>query len=111
MAGIGSRREVEMSVRALWMCLFLALPLAAGAGETRRQLSLPVSFETSDGFVLKGDLTSAADTDAPVAILLHMYRSNRRAWAPLSSAAARRWMWRASRGRISASSFARASAT
>jgi pimeloyl-ACP methyl ester carboxylesterase len=72
-----------MSARAFSLCLLLALPLAAGAGETRRQLSLPVSFETSDGFVLKGDLTSAADTEAPIAILLHMYRSNRRAWAPL----------------------------
>ena len=72
-----------MSVRALWLCLVLAIPLAAGAEGTRRQLSLPVSFETSDGFVLKGDLTSSADTRAPVAILLHMYRSNRSAWAPL----------------------------
>jgi pimeloyl-ACP methyl ester carboxylesterase len=72
-----------MSARALWLCLLLAFPLAAGAGEARKQLSLPVSFETSDGFVIRGDLTSAADTDAPVAILLHMYRSNRRAWAPL----------------------------
>ena len=65
MAGICERREVEMSVRALWLCFLLALPLAAGAGETRRQLSLPVSFETSDGFDLKGDLTSAADANAP----------------------------------------------
>jgi pimeloyl-ACP methyl ester carboxylesterase len=44
---------------------------------------LPVSFETSDGFVLKGNLTSSADANAPVAILLHMYRSDRSAWAPL----------------------------
>ena len=74
-----------MRRRALWLSLLLALPLAAGAGagETRRQLSLPVSFETSDGFVLTGDLTSAADANAPVAILLHMYRSDRSAWAPL----------------------------
>jgi pimeloyl-ACP methyl ester carboxylesterase len=83
MAGFLERREVEMSVRIPWLCLLLALPLAAGAEETRRQLSLPVSFETSDGFVLKGDLTSAADVNAPVAILLHMYRSDRSAWAPL----------------------------
>jgi pimeloyl-ACP methyl ester carboxylesterase len=72
-----------MSVRIPWLCLLLALPLAAGAEQTRRQLSLPVSFETSDGFVLEGDLTSAADVDAPVAILLHMYRSDRGSWAPL----------------------------
>ena len=72
-----------MSVRALWLCLVLALPVAASAEETRRPFSLPVSFETSDGFTLKGDLTSSADANAPVAILLHMYRSNRSAWAPL----------------------------
>ena len=83
MAGIPMRREVEMSRRVLWLSLLLALPLAAGAGETGRQRSLPVSFETSDGFVLKGDLTAAADVKAPVAILLHMYRSDRSAWAPL----------------------------
>jgi dienelactone hydrolase len=72
-----------MSARILGLCLLLALPLAASAEETRHQLSLPVSFETSDGFTLKGDLTSAADTRAPIAILLHMYRSDRRSWAPL----------------------------
>jgi len=77
------KREVEMSRGVLWLSLLLALPLAAGAGEAKRQPSLPVSFETSDGFVLKGDLTAAADAKAPVAILLHMYRSNRSAWAPL----------------------------
>ena len=54
MAGIPMRREVEMSRRVLWLGLLLALPLAAGAGETetKRQPPLPVSFETSDGFVL-----------------------------------------------------------
>ena len=57
--------------------------MAASAEETRRPFSLPVSFETSDGFTLKGDLTSSADANAPVAILLHMYRSNRSAWSPL----------------------------
>jgi pimeloyl-ACP methyl ester carboxylesterase len=72
-----------MSRRIPWLSLLLALPLAAVAGEAERQTSQPVSFETSDGFVLKGDLTSAADAKAPVAILLHMYRSNRSAWAPL----------------------------
>ena len=72
-----------MPVRILWLCLLLALPLATGAEETRRPFSLPVSFETSDGFVLKGDLTSSADANAPVAILLHVYRSDRGAWAPL----------------------------
>jgi dienelactone hydrolase len=83
MAGFSRRREVEMSMRTLWLCLLLALPLAASAEETRRPFSLPVSFETSDGFVLKGDLTSSADTSAPIAILLHMYRSDRSAWKPL----------------------------
>jgi pimeloyl-ACP methyl ester carboxylesterase len=82
MAGFLERGEVEMSMRIFWLCLLL-LPLAAGAEETRRQLSLPVTFETSDGFVLKGDLASAADANAPAAILLHMYRSDRSAWAPL----------------------------
>ena len=76
-----------MPRRVLWLSLLLALPLVAGAVETTReakgQPSRAVSFETSDGFVLKGDLTSAADTRAPVAILLHMYRSDRSAWAPL----------------------------
>ena len=76
-----------MLVRALRLCLLLALPLAllvaASAEKTRTPFSLPVSFETSDGFTLKGDLTSSADANAPVAILLHMYRSDRSAWAPL----------------------------
>jgi len=72
-----------MSRRVLWLSLLLALPLAAGAGDTGKQLPLPVSFETSDGFVLKGDLTAAAAVTAPVVILLHMYRSDRSAWAPL----------------------------
>jgi pimeloyl-ACP methyl ester carboxylesterase len=87
MTGIFRIREVEVSVRALWLCLVLALPVlllvAASAEKTRTPFSLPVSFETSDGFTLKGDLTSSADANAPVAILLHMYRSNRSAWAPL----------------------------
>lgn len=72
-----------MSVRALWLCLLLAIPLAADAEKARTQLSMSVSFETSDGFVIEGDLTSAADTSAPIAILLHMYNSDRSAWAPL----------------------------
>jgi len=72
-----------MSPRAVGLCLLLALPLAAGAEEARKPFSMPVSFETSDGFTLKGDLTSSADANAPVAILLHMYRSDRGSWAPL----------------------------
>jgi pimeloyl-ACP methyl ester carboxylesterase len=44
---------------------------------------MSVSFETGDGFAIAGDLTSSADTSAPIAILLHMYRSDRSAWAPL----------------------------
>lgn len=69
--------------RTLWLSLLLVLPLAAGAGEAQGRAARPVSFETSDGFVLKGDLTAADDASAPAAILLHMYRSDRRAWAPL----------------------------
>jgi pimeloyl-ACP methyl ester carboxylesterase len=63
--------------------MIIALAGAASAQETAKPFSLPVSFETSDGFVLKGDLTSASDANAPIAVLLHMYRSNRSAWAPL----------------------------
>lgn len=43
----------------------------------------PVRFETSDGFVLHADWHAGSDRAAPVAILLHMYHSNRRAFAPL----------------------------
>jgi pimeloyl-ACP methyl ester carboxylesterase len=48
-----------------------------------RPLSFEVHFQTEDNFTLHGDLVSAADTQAPVVILLHMYRSDRTAWAPL----------------------------
>ncbi len=41
-----------------------------------------VRFATSDGFSLVGDL-HANEPQAPALILLHMYRSDRSAWAPL----------------------------
>lgn len=72
-----------MSWRALGLCMLLAVPLATGAEEARTPLSMSVSFETGDGFVIHGELTSSADTSAPVAVLLHMYRSDHEAWAPL----------------------------
>jgi pimeloyl-ACP methyl ester carboxylesterase len=42
-----------------------------------------IEFETEDGFILRADLIAAEDPNAPAVVLLHMYRSNRRAWAPL----------------------------
>ena len=55
----------------------------AGSPESRAAATGEVQFETADGFTLHADLTPARDRDAPVAILLHMYRSNRKAWKPL----------------------------
>jgi pimeloyl-ACP methyl ester carboxylesterase len=42
-----------------------------------------VEFQTGDGFAIHADLLRAADPSAPVAVLLHMYHSNRAAWTPL----------------------------
>ncbi len=77
-------------MRAPWGGVGLALLMLAGAapacadsGPGRKPVRFAVQFETEDGFTLHGDLTSAADVNAPVAILLHMYRSNRRAFDPL----------------------------
>lgn len=75
---------------ALAVCAALAPAGAAesggeAAGETVR---FPVTFETSDGFTIHGDLYSAAGATAPVAILLHMYRSDRSGWEPLVPALA-----------------------
>lgn len=72
----------HLLVRA-WILALLATPACAEAEAPARAVTFPVQFETEDGFVLHGDLSSAADTRAPVAILLHMYRSDRSAWAPL----------------------------
>jgi pimeloyl-ACP methyl ester carboxylesterase len=70
---------------ALALALLIASPLATAvsAESESRAVRFPVRFETSDGFMLHGDLVSAADVNAPVVILLHMYRSNRSSWAPL----------------------------
>lgn len=62
--------------------LALGLALASGA-QAREPVSFPVSFETEDGFVLRGDLVSGGSTESPVAILLHMYRQDRSTWKPL----------------------------
>lgn len=56
--------------------LWAALVLAAPSGAER------VALATADGFTLVGDLHAAAP-EAPGVILLHMYRSDRRAWDPL----------------------------
>ncbi len=67
---------------SLFVCL-LALLLAPAAGAAEDAVSFPVQFETEDGFVLHGDLTSAGGAESPVAILLHMYRHDRTSWAAL----------------------------
>lgn len=79
------------SLRPRPAALVLALLAAAapagaqesGAESEGKTVRFPVTFETSDGFTIHADLYSAADTSAPVAILLHMYRSDRSAWSPL----------------------------
>jgi pimeloyl-ACP methyl ester carboxylesterase len=43
-----------------------------------------VQFATDDGFTIHADLTRAESEEAPVAILLHMYRSDRHAWKRLT---------------------------
>ena len=64
------------------LAMVALLFLATGAG-AREPVSFPVSFESEDGFVLHGDLVSSGSTESPVAILLHMYRHDRKSWAPL----------------------------
>ncbi len=53
-----------------------------GAGRASAEV---VKFTTDDGIKIVGEFWRPASTegDAPVAILLHMYRSNRAAWKPL----------------------------
>ena len=58
--------------------------ILTGACDLHASTTEPVKFETKDGFTLHADLTPAEDPGAPVAILLHMYRSNRAAWEPLT---------------------------
>jgi pimeloyl-ACP methyl ester carboxylesterase len=65
---------------ALWA---LVLGVAGAPARAADAVSFPVSFETEDGFTLHGELTSAASTESPVAILLHMYRHDRSSWEPL----------------------------
>jgi pimeloyl-ACP methyl ester carboxylesterase len=79
---LASRRGLRPLLALAWL-IASALGTAASAESEPGSVRFPVRFETSDGFMLHGDLVSAADVNAPVAILLHMYRSNRGAWAPL----------------------------
>ena len=65
------------AIRVLGPVFLTVLVLAAPAAWAER-----VSFETEDGFTLVGDLWAGAP-DAPAAVLLHMYGSNRGAWTPL----------------------------
>lgn len=65
----------------IWLITMLALtPLPASAVEPRA-----VTFETYDGEVIHADYYAcrATETATPMAILLHMYRSNRSAFRPL----------------------------
>lgn len=70
------------SLRVAEVLFALLLPALSCTAGGPPQLEV-VSFETKDGFVLHGDLLAAKDPAAPALILLHMYRSNRGAWAPL----------------------------
>ena len=63
--------------------VLLSLALASPAWADTVLETSGIEFETEDGFILRADLVAAEDPDAPAAILLHMYRSTRRAWAPL----------------------------
>ena len=58
-----------------WL-LLLALASAASAQEV-------VRFPGADGFELEARLVAASSADAPVAICLHQYRSDKDAWRPL----------------------------
>jgi len=64
--------------RALFAAALLLL-----AGLARAAAPETVSFETADGFTLKGDLWRAPDAKAPVAILLHQFNLDRRSFAAL----------------------------
>lgn len=59
------------------VCVALLLGVAPLAGAAER-----VELATEDGFTLVGDLHAGAP-EAPAAVLLHMYKSSRAAWAPL----------------------------
>lgn len=69
-------RPLALGLLAVWL-----LPSLAIGAEI-------VQFTTDDGFTIHGDLTRAESDTAPVAILLHMYRSDRNAWSPLIPALA-----------------------
>jgi alpha-beta hydrolase superfamily lysophospholipase len=68
-------------VARIWL-LGAVLGLAVPAGAAERQV---VTFETFDGEVIHGDYYAckATETAVPMVILLHMYRSDRTAFAPL----------------------------
>jgi len=71
-----------LRVRARAFRLFVAALLASLGGAAPAAWAERVSFRTEDGFTLVGDLRPGAP-EAPSVILLHMYSSNRGAWAPL----------------------------
>jgi len=62
-----------------------AIVLAATLGLAGVAPAEEVTFTTDDGVELHADLEVADEAaDAPVAILLHQYRSDRSSWAPLT---------------------------
>ncbi len=75
---------VEVAGRFALTCLAILGPAAvAGAGGVTAR---PVSFVAPDGQRIAADYYApppAEKGDAPMVILLHMYRSDRAAWAPL----------------------------
>jgi pimeloyl-ACP methyl ester carboxylesterase len=70
-------RRTLRALSAFFLLLAYGTEVRAGSMES-------VHFETSDGFTLRADLTASENPSAPVAILLHMYRSNRKAWMLLT---------------------------
>lgn len=60
-----------------------SVAVASAPARAADTVSFPVSFQTEDGFTLHGELSSAGNTESPVAILLHMYRHDRSSWQPL----------------------------
>lgn len=65
-------------VGRVWLIAFV---LSGSAAALEREV---VKFETLDGVEIVADYWAPpGDQPAPVVILLHMYRSNREAWAPL----------------------------
>lgn len=72
-------RTVAATVLSGWLVVTLAGAVRADAPPPQR-----AEFATSDGVTIVGDFYPAGgEAGAPLAILLHMYRSNREAWKPL----------------------------